>query len=986
MADITDRSDVLHWSENEGRGAVGGRCGRSWSAGVRSWRYWGDAWRVPSKGARNWCCVWVSRASARPGWPPNWSLPLPAQGALTAWGSAADSSSAPPYWPWRQVLRAVAEAVDLAAISRARGLDVDLARLAPDVFPSADPQADADGGSADDRFRQFDAMARLLREVCRQVPLVIVLDDAHWADQPTLLLLQHVARTLTGERMLLVVNSRTTEVGHGELLARLPREPLTTALHLRGLAEPAIRLQLVSVVGDDVADREVAEVEALTGGNPFFVAEVGRAMADARAGRRFAPVTPTVREAIGDRLEQLSPECVRFLEAAAIVGREFSAPVVATMAAVPAVRGLELVDEAERAGLVEESPPLGHRFVHALVGDAIEARVAPAERVRLHRLAAEAINQHHGHDLGPHLFDVARHWAEAAVDGEATVAAGWVERAAHEAMRQLAYEEGARLYRQAVKVGGRHLDDEHRCRLLLASGRALDLSADLGGRLAACLDAAEIARRMGRPDLLAEAALVGDVGHGGFDIPIRRLCQEALAILDPPSIALRARVTARFVETFIFHDLRPVAQASEEALDLARRSGDRGALVAALRARQIVCSAPEGLAERVGMAAQLLALSREAGDPQLELLARLWQIDASLEQGDLARVGAEIDALVSCAQQVRGPLARYEVVRCRAVLAQAQGRFADALRLESDAFAVLAPIGHPLAFVLRSGLLGAVGHHLGQDDRSVAANTFVGGPEGMQDMIGLIAHVASAYVLLSAGQVDRAALMYRALGPPARWQPPPHVVLFTSAYGVALAVALEESDDAAVLRDRLAPYRGHHVASGTSAIAYFGPVELWLGKAEHFLGRLDDAVVDLEAAEQACVVSGAAGFRVEAQVELAAVLLGRGGPGDGARARSLLATAGKAASALGVTPFVARIGELRRELDDAPAAGGLTRREREVSGLVARGLTNREIAERLFLSERTAENHVQHILTKLGLSNRSQLAVWATTRGSGGRE
>jgi len=900
------------------------------------------------------------------------------QGVLTAWGLAADSSSAQPYWPWRQVLRAVAEAVDLAAISRARGLDADLARLAPEVFSS--PAPPADDGSADDRFRQFDAMARLLREVCRQTPLLIVLDDAHWADRPTLLLLQHVARTLADERLLLVVNSRTTEGGHGELLTRLTREPLTTAIHLHGLAEPAIRLQLASVVGDDLDDREVAEVEALTGGNPFFVGEVGRAMADARAGRRFAPVTPTVREAIGDRLDQLSPECVRFLEAAAIVGREFSVAVVATMAALPAVRGLELVDEAERAGLVEDGPAPGHRFVHALVGDAIEARVAPAARVRLHRLAAEAIHQHHGHDLGPHLFDVARHWAEAAVEGDPTTAAGWVERAAHEAMRQLAYEEGARLYRQALQVGGGHLDDEHRCRLLLAAGRALDLSADLGGRLDACLEAAEVARRLRRPDLVAEAALVGDVGHAGFDIAIRRLCQEALATLAPDLTALRARVTARFVETFIFHDLWSVAQASEEALDLASRSGDRQAVIAALRARQLVRAMPEGLDERERMAEQMLALSGQAGDPQLELSARLWQIDASFEAGDLARVGAEIDALVLCAQQVRGPLARFEVVRCRAVLAQAQGRFADALRLEADAFDVLAPVGHPLAFVLRSGLRGAIGHHVGQDEMSVAANTFVGAPEGMPDAIGLIAHLASAYVLLSAGRVDEAAGIYRSLGPPARWQPPPHVVLFTSTYGVAIAVALGASGDVAILRDRLAPYRGHHVASGTSAIAYFGPVELWLGKADHHLGRLDEAVVDLEEAEKACAVSGAAAFRVEAQSELATVLLRRAAPGDVARARSLLTTAGKEASVLGMDPFVSRVRRLRRDLDGMADEVPLTRREREVSGLVAEGLTNREIAARLFLSERTAENHVQHILAKLGLANRSQIAVWAASR------
>ncbi len=126
------------------------------------------------------------------------------KGALAAWGLAADSLSAPPFWPWWQVLRVIASTVDLATISRERWLDADLARLAPDVFLAQEAQRQNDS-AADDRFRQFDAVARLLRQICLQTPLVIVLDDVHWADKPSLLLLQHVTRGLTDERLLLLV-------------------------------------------------------------------------------------------------------------------------------------------------------------------------------------------------------------------------------------------------------------------------------------------------------------------------------------------------------------------------------------------------------------------------------------------------------------------------------------------------------------------------------------------------------------------------------------------------------------------------------------------------------------------------------------------------------------------------------------------------------------------------------------------------------------
>jgi hypothetical protein len=206
-----------------------------------------------------------------------------------------------------------------------------------------------------------------------------------------------------------------------------------------------------------------------------------------------------------------------------------------------------------------------------------------------------------------------------------------MERAAHEAMSRLAYEEAARLFAQAVETGGGQLDDAERGRLLLCAGRALHLAGDFAGRHQVCLEAAALARETGRPDLLAEAALVMEaVGHPDFDVPARRLCEEALAALGSEPSALRARLTAAFVETFIFRkDLEAVAPATVEALDTATRSGDRQALVAALRARRLVCSGPDGLEQRMDLAARMSALGRESGERPIEMAARLWQIDAS---------------------------------------------------------------------------------------------------------------------------------------------------------------------------------------------------------------------------------------------------------------------------------------------------------------------------------------------------------------------
>jgi len=903
-------------------------------------------------------------------------------GALSAWGRASDSAGAPPSWPWRQVLSALAGVVDVVDIARARGFAADLAPLASDVFSGADRWSDF-LATPEDRFRQFEAVSRLLRDLSRRRPLVIVLDDLHWADTPTLLLLRHIARSLVDERLLIVANTRPTEQGHSELLSRVGQEPIATVLDLCGLSEDAIRQQLSGLLGASVDDAKVAEVRSLTGGNPFFVREVGRAMVEARAGRRFSLVTSTVRDAIAGRLAQLSDDCVRLLRAAALAGPEFSVPVVAAATQTEFMRALELAGEAAGAGLVEaRAVPHEFRFVHALVRDAIEAGLSPVDKVRLHRRTAVAIERLHGHALGSRLFDLARHWAHGATEGDGAVAAGWLALAGEEAMRQLAYEEAARLFRKAVEAGGTEVGDEERCHLLLAAGRALHLSGDLTARHEVCFEAASLARRLQRPDLAAEAVLVLEAtGDQRIDLTTRRLCDEVLASLEPSATTLRAQVMARLVETFVFlcRD-DAVTKASQEALVLAAQSDDPIALAAALRARQIMCVGPEGLDERRTLARRMLALGVERHDPHMQMWAHLRDVDAGLQRGDLGAVARAIDTLAVCAQQVRGPAARFEVARCRAVLAQAQGRFDDARRLESEAFDILAPTDQDVRFTVRSALVMNLCYHVGHDPQVIAAFEYEGASEGHADMLGFIGQVALAHALASTGRLDQARNLYRSLGPVAGWEVPPHVLLCGNVFALGAAVALGESADVAVLHDRLSRYRGHHVASGMSAMVYFGPIELWLGVAARQLGRLDEAVADLREAERSCAANGAEAFRAESQYELAATLADRARPGDDNEAVALLAIAGAKAATLGMRPVSGKVEALRARLASERGTELLTRREREVAVLVSEGLTNRHIAQRLFIAEKTAENHVQHILTKLGLSSRSQVAVWAVTQ------
>lgn len=896
------------------------------------------------------------------------------------WGVAVESEGAPPYWPWRQLLREAMELVDVA------GVDGDLARLAPEVFGGSKPTTEAPA-SAEDRFRQFDAVARLFREITAKTPLVLILDDAHWADRPSVLLLRHLARTVRDERLLMMVNHRDTEHEHAAYFADLVREPVTRQIDLTGLTEQAVAMHLASVVGHDVTLGDAQRVHLLTSGNPFFVGEVGRVLPAGKVAGALAPVTANVREAIRSRLRRLSPDAMTLIHAASIAGREFSKTVVAPMVGATAMSCVSLLDEAAAAGLVEAGTlPGNHRFMHALVRDAVEAGLSTAERVRLHRAAAETIEVVYAGRIEPHLSDLARHWVIAAVDADLSRVAHWITLAADEAMEALAYEEGARLYRLALSLGEDELDDEMRYRLHLGLARALNASTDIAGSVDASVRAAAAAQALARPDLLAEAALVREaIGPSPSEATTRRLCEQALMVVDRADVAVRARLLARLAEASIYdawgtshsyEEYEVAGRASEEALTLAEEAGDRAALEAALRARRLARSGPDGLQERAALADRMLELSREAADPRTQMWAHLWHVDAAFERGDLFRVARELEGLSWCVEQVRGPHARYELLKCRAVLAQAQARFGDALTLAEEAFSQLAATRDDIGFHERAGLLSQIGLHIGHDATgSLEASGYAGVTVFEQELqtAGIIIAVANAHLLASIGRLDEAAAVYRSLGTPAEWQPSPHAILPALAFGVSLAVELGADKDVTTLVARLGAYRGHHVCSGAGQVAYFGPVELWTGHGLARVGRLDEAVADLQVAADVCAANGAVGYLAEAQYELAFALARRRRPGDVGQARYLLQTTSRQTSALGMGVIANKADALVEELS---AAGPLTRREWQVAGLVAAGRTNREIAQELYLSERTAQNHVQHVLTKLGLSNRSQIASW----------
>jgi DNA-binding CsgD family transcriptional regulator len=517
-----------------------------------------------------------------------------------------------------------------------------------------------------------------------------------------------------------------------------------------------------------------------------------------------------------------------------------------------------------------------------------------------------------------------------------------------------------RLYQAALDIAP--TPAEERCSRQVALGRA----AYLAGNLPTCVKAAaEAAKAAQDPEQKAEAALVLEaVPDPGINTTAKRLCEEALAA--DVHDATRARLLAqRSHLAFYDGEQERLNSLSLEALELARRTNDDRALADALHARQEACPGPSGRAERLLLATEMLELAQRTDNPRAAMWGELWRLDALIESGRLAAAAEELPALKVAVERVGGPVSAWHHDRVAACIAQARGRYAEAAALSRRGFERMRAVEKAPATGAHVALLVALAGHLGVSEDITRQ---VSDPP---PRFAMIAHLSRAYLQTCAGLNHEAAASYRQAGPIENWSLPAFFTLPGYVYAALACCGIGRYDDLEELLRRLEPFRGEHAVG--NGVAYMGPTELTLGRGAAVLGRLDDAVEDLTTAVHQADRAGAPGFVAEARYHLARVLLDRNQPGDRARAESNAQEAARLADSLGMTAF-----------QDKPLTSPkpvLSTREAEVAALVAEGLTNRQIAAELVISERTAQNHVQHILTKLGFATRSQIATWAARGG-----
>jgi tetratricopeptide (TPR) repeat protein len=864
-------------------------------------------------------------------------------GASVVWGRGWEEGGAPAYWPWPQIINGIDREVGPTVVER---LSVrqrrHLARIVPEVGDGADPGAEAPLDATDGaRFELFAAVMAMLRAAARERPLVIVLDDLHAADEPSLLLLGYVAEMLEEEPLVVLSIFRDEDLELGDartrLLGRLARLPVTRPIQPRGLDERDVALLIRKTEGATVNDEVAAAIRRETDGNPLFVGEVARMLAEERrfddpsgAEWRVGP-SAGVRAVIGRRLSRLSDGTRSLLARASVLGKEFSLEVFARLEGEPPAALIERFDPAVASRiLIGPLPGATWRFSHALVREVLYSSIPASVRLDLHLAAGEALEAIHADDRERYFAELAFHFGRAAPLGSADRAVEYASRAAEQASAALAHEESARLYRMALAVHSTtDAKPDVRVSLLLGLGRAESLSGRVDEAKEAYRQAADLASEHGLTGALAQAA----IGYGGrfvwfragADIRLVPMLVEALRRLPVTDSPDRVRLLARLAGA-LRDDTSPERRlaVSAEALAMARRLGDRRSLGYALIGRYTAIMGPDHGEEMASIGRELVDLEASNDDIQTRVAGSFW-IDAlaffegGRERTSLRELAESIDRLVD---ELRDANLRWTRGVIWTILALLEGRLADAEALiEQTAKAGLLVTPWDAGF---AQIVATVGLRREQDRLPEVVDALQAAvPRYLSyPLLGCVLTFVQAAtgheVEASRSMREWVETDFRGLPRDLGW-----------AYGMVhlaeAAILLGDQATSDTVAERLRPFASLHTSASGEVSG--GPVSLALGRVAAFRGRIDEALSYLEAAEVAALEIGADLWSVRARVERAAALLQRDDPGDGDAAATILDDCLASCRALGLVALERRIGEIR-----ATAGSGSVHRSRTPIG------------------------------------------------------
>lgn len=905
-------------------------------------------------------------------------------GALVYWGHCYEDAGSPPYWPWLQALGACVRARDADALRKEEGdRAAEIAELIPDLrdklpnLPSASELAPIDA-----RFRLFDSVAMLLRAASSSTPLVLVLEDLHWADEPSLQLLLFVARQLADTHALIVMTYRDMALGRrhplAETLGELTRDRLFNRLVLRGLSESDVSLYIESVAKELSTAPVANDVFARTEGNPFFVSEVVRLLA--AEGGMGAPggslrIPEGVREVVGLRLNKLSEACNDALTPAAIVGKEFALAQLAPLLDIPGAELIGVLKEATTAQLIHETGPATYSFTHALVQQTLAEELSPTERLQLHSQVAESLEFLYADRAGAHAAELAFHFEQAQLVTGPDKVVEYSLLAGEQALATYAYEAAREHFDKVLSIKEGLTEDGDSAQARFGLAKVQGASTQLREAWSNATRAFDHFVEAGTTELAVAVA-----SYPLFYTPgvpnIARLTTRALDMVPPDSIDAGWLLTRYgMLHNLSTGDYQGSSEALAKALVIARKEGDQRLEIQALANAADVSYYHYQNDDVLEKGRQVVSLAQSIDDPFAQVWPRWLVLFTLMNSGIVEDIDTMAQELLAQAERTRNQGFLANALLLNALIPQLRGQFQKAREVNERGRRTL-PGYYGFAYwrVLLEYETGNVdaGEASAKVVRAIA-NELPPGPSGeyasVARMDPLVARING-----SAGSFDAAERAGQAVvsSPNA-----PPLIAAMARTGLAM-IAIHRGDVGAAQEqyEQLARFQGQMIVGMMSG-------DNLLGLLARTIGTIDQAISHFQDAIEFNKTAGYLPNLVWASHDYAETLLLRANPGDAEQATTLIDQGLEITHELGMLPLARHLTGLRERVAAAPAKtprypDGLTEREVEVIGLIAAGRTNPEIADQLIVSVRTVSTHVTNILTKIGAANRTEAATYAT--------
>lgn len=905
------------------------------------------------------------------------------QGALVLWGRCYEEPGAPPYWPWIQVLRDYIAASSQGELEFALDAGIeDIVALVPEIASRlqharrapANPRTEPSGA----RFRTFDAVGRFLVKAAQQVPLVVIIDNLHWADAPSLSLLEFLSHELSRARILVIGTYRDNEVVRGsallETLGGLRRDACVDRFRLRGLDEEGIGALAGHMLGRPLPRQVLAAIFEQTDGNPLFVIELLKVLIEESRDAGVEPIAVRipdgVREAIARRVARLSDACGEMLTAASVLGRRFGADEIAAVTGTPIDLVLVRLEEAVAAGLVEDTGGR-HRFTHALIRETLYEEISTLDRLQLHARAGDALVNVHGARLEEYLTRIAHHYYESAALGMRDKAIKFAMRAADAAAAMQAYEEAVIHYDQVIGVLElESRDDEERlARTWFLKATALLWSGHTQAALQALLRAASYVHRAGHAEQLVDIATMLTLTSSCYPQQSHvGLLEKALTLLPDEDSAMRAKALGCLA--FVKRSLGDAASTRllvRDAVEMADRVGDIDTQCFTLKMAIIALrSEPDSLEQRIELGRRLLPLAQGSGRKEHSAEAHCWQALNLLEAGlidDYANVLQSWDGLNI------GPYALHRsfLDAGKIALALLGGEWGGVEKRIDAVYEAARKTRQSDAEGVYGAQMFALNRDLGRlRDVEPLVRRIAGSGEkawtpGLMltcSELGLLDDARRHFERIAAD--DFAALVHD------------DMYVTCLVFCAETCFRLWDAVRAAPLYQRLLPY-AEQTANHPRAVC-FGSTQLYLGMLARAMGNAAAARRHLAAAVERNRDMRAWPWLARAQFQYGALLAEV--DEDSASSRQVLREAEALADRLGMASLLDEIGLLLRG-GVSRYPDDLTEREVDVLRLVAIGRSNKDISLVLSISLNTVATHVRRILTKTHCANRTEAAAYA---------